>query len=248
MEDLTWLTEFKWRASYGISGNQGINSYQTLDRYGSEKFYHNDKWMTVIGPGYEVGRTGANDRYMVWGGIMNPDLKWETTAQADIGVDVSAFNSRLRLTADVYYKNTYNLLREKYLPLSSSYDKIWVNDGTVENKGFEITLDGDIISTRDWTFSAGVVLSANRNKVLHLGDAISSGLSTDERTGMLYEVTGPAISMFNQNASILAEGQPMNIFYGYKVDGIIQEGENPGFIDPSALLDRPGELKYADLD
>ena len=54
--------------------------------------------------------------------------------------------------------------------------------------------------------------------------------------------------MFNQNASILAEGMPMNIFYGYEVDGIIQEDENPGFIDPSALLDRPGELKYVDQD
>lgn len=248
MENATWLSELKWRASYGISGNQGINSYQTLDRYGSEKFYHDGKWTTVIGPGYEAARTGANDRYFVWGGIMNPDLRWETTAQADLGVDAAFFNSRLRFTADIYYKNTYNLLREKYLPLSSSYDKIWVNDGTVENKGFEITVDGDIISTRDWTFSAGVVFSANRNRVLHLGDAISSGLSTDERTGMLYEVTGPAISMFNQNASILAEGQPMNIFYGYRVDGIIQEGQNPGFIDPGALLDRPGELKYVDLD
>ena len=248
MENATWLSELKWRASYGISGNQGINSYQTLDRYGSEKFYHDGKWTTVIGPGYEAARTGANDRYFVWGGIMNPDLRWETTAQADLGVDAAFFNSRLRFTADVYYKNTYNLLREKYLPLSSSYDKIWVNDGTVENKGFEITVDGDIISTRDWTFSAGVVFSANRNRVLHLGDAISSGLSTDERTGMLYEVTGPAISMFNQNASILAEGQPMNIFYGYRVDGIIQEGQNPGFIDSGALLDRPGELKYVDLD
>ncbi len=248
LENATWLSELKWRASYGISGNQGINSYQTLDRYGSEKFYHDGKWTTVIGPGYEAARTGANDRYFVWGGIMNPDLKWETTAQADLGVDAAFFNSRLRFTADIYYKNTYNLLREKYLPLSSSYDKIWVNDGTVENKGFEITVDGDIISTRDWTFSAGVVFSANRNRVLHLGDAISSGLSTDERTGMLYEVTGPAISMFNQNASILAEGQPMNIFYGYRVDGIIQEGQNPGFIDSGALLDRPGELKYVDLD
>ena len=243
-----WLSELKLRASYGISGNQGINSYQTLDRYGSEKFYHNGAWTTVIGPGYEAGRTGANDRYFVWGGIMNPDLRWETTAQADLGIDAAFFNSRLRLTADFYYKNTYNLLREKYLPLSSSYDKIWVNDGTVENKGFEFTIDGDIISTRDWTFSAGLVFSLNRNKVKHLGDAISSGLSTDERTGMLYEVTGPAISMFNQNASILAEGQPMNIFYGYRVDGIIQEGQNPGFIDPTALLDRPGELKYVDLD
>ena len=243
-----WLSELKLRASYGISGNQGINSYQTLDRYGSEKFFHDGKWVTVIGPGYEAGRTGANDRYFVWGGIMNPDLRWETTSQADLGIDAAFFNSRLRLTFDLYYKNTYNLLREKYLPLSSSYDKIWVNDGTVENKGLEITLEGDIVSSRDWTFSAGFVLSANRNRVLHLGDALSSGLSTDERTGMLYEVTGPAISMFNQNASILAEGQPMNIFYGYKVNGIIQEGQNPGFIDPTALLDRPGELKYVDLD
>ena len=248
LKDVRWLSELKIRASYGVSGNQGINSYQTLDRYGSEKFWHDGKWVTVIGPGYEAGRTGANDRYFVWGGIMNPDLKWETTAQADIGIDAAFFNSRLRLTADIYYKNTYNLLREKYLPLSSSYDKIWVNDGTVENKGLEISLEGDIVSTRDWTFSAGIVFSANRNKVLNLGDAISSGLSTDERTGMLYEVSGPAIAMFNQNASILAEGQPMNVFYGYKVNGIIQEGENPGFIDPSALLDRPGELKYVDLD
>ena len=242
------LSELKLRASYGISGNQGINSYQTLDRYGSEKYWHDGNWVTVIGPGYEAGRTGANDRYFVWGGIMNPELRWETTAQADLGIDASFFNSRLRLTADVYYKNTYNLLREKYLPLSSSYDKIWVNDGTVENKGLEISVDGDIVSTRDWTFSAGLVFSANRGRVLNLGDAISSGLSTDERTGMLYEVSGPAISMFNQNASILAEGQPMNVFYGYRVNGIIQEDENPGFIDPSALLDRPGELKYMDLD
>ena len=248
LSDVSWLSELKLRASYGLSGNQGINSYQTLDRYGSEKYWHDGKWVTVIGPGYEAGRTGANDRYFVWGGIMNPDLKWETTAQADLGIDAGFFNNRLRVTADIYYKNTYNLLREKYLPLSSSYDKIWVNDGTVENKGVELSIDGDIISTRDWTFSAGFVFSANRNKVLNLGDAISSGLSTDERTGMLYEVTGPAIAMFNQNASILAEGQPMNVFYGYKVDGIIQEDENPGFIDPSALLDRPGELKYVDLD
>lgn len=248
LSNVRWLSELKLRASYGISGNQGINSYQTLDRYGSEKYWHDGNWVTVIGPGYEAGRTGANDRYFVWGGIMNPALRWETTAQTDLGIDAAFFNSRLRLTADVYYKNTYNLLREKYLPLSSSYDKIWVNDGTVENKGLEISLDGDIVSTRDWTFSAGLVFSANRGRVLNLGEAISSGLSTDERTGMLYEVSGPAISMFNQNASILAEGQPMNVFYGYRVDGIIQEDENPGFIDPSALLDRPGELKYVDLD
>ena len=248
MASIPWISEFKWRISYGISGNQGINAYQTLDRYGMEKFWHNGEWATVIGPGYEQGRTGANDRYVVWSGIMNPDLKWETTSQIDAGLDVSFFNGRLRLTADYYYKNTYNLLREKYLPLTSSYDKIWVNDGRVLNQGFELTVGGDIISTRDWHFAAETIWSVNRNRVLNLGDAISSGLSQDELNGFFYEVTGPAIAMFNQNASILAEGMPMNIFYGYQVDGIIQEGENPGFIDPAGLLDRPGELKYVDQD
>ena len=242
-----WLSELKLRLSYGASGNQGISSYQTLDRYGMEKFWHNGEWTTVIGPGYEVGRTGANNRYMVWGGIANPDLKWESTWQLDFGVDFAAFDRRLRLTADVYYKKTTDLLREKYLPLSSSYDKIWVNDGEVTNKGFEVSLEGDIVHTRDWSFSATFIYSMNRNKVVSLGDAISSGLSQDYLTGLYYEVTGEPISMFNQNASIYAVGHPMNVFYGYRVDGIIQEGQDPGFIDPDGLKDRPGELKYVDL-
>lgn len=248
LSNFKWLSELKWRASFGMSGNQGISSYQTLDRYGMEKFWYNDSWQTVIGPGYEVGRTGANDRYFVWGGISNPDLKWETTTQLDAGVDFAAFDRRLRLTADYYYKLTTDLLREKYLPLSSSYDKIWVNDGSILNHGFEISLEGDIIAKKDFQLTAGLILSRNRNEVVSLGDAITSGLSQDELTGMYYEVTGPAIAMFNQNASVYAVGHPMNVFYGYKVDGIIQEDEDPGFIDSDALRDKPGELQYVDLD
>jgi len=248
LSSVSWLSELKLRGSYGVSGNQGINSYQTLDRYGMEKYWYNGTWQTVIGPGYEVGRTGANDRYFVWGGISNPDLKWESTSQVDVGVDAKFFDSRLRVTADFYYKLTTDLLREKYLPLTSSYDKIWVNDGTIANRGFELEIGADIISTKDWHLSADFVFSHNRNRVLNLGDAISSGLSKDELTGMLYEVSGSAISMFNQNASILAVGQPMNVFYGYQVDGIIQEGADPGFIDSNGLLDQPGELKYVDQD
>lgn len=248
LKDVEWLTELKLRASYGVSGNQGISSYQTLDRYGTEKFWNNGMWATVIGPGYEVGRTGANDRYMVWGGISNPDLKWESTSQLDIGTDVSFFDNRLRLTFDWYRKNTTDLLREKYLPLTSGYDKIWVNDGSVLNTGFEINLSGDIVSTRDWHVAATFIFSRNKNIVTGLGDELSSGLSRDARTGMLYEVTGAPVSMFNQNSNILAIGQPMNVFYGYRVDGIIQTDEDPGFIDSAGLKDRPGELKYVDLD
>lgn len=248
LSSVSWLSELKIRGSYGISGNQGINSYQTLDRYGMEKFWYDNAWRTVIGPGYEVGRTGANDRYFVWGGISNPDLKWESTGQADVGIDAAFFKRRLRITADYYYKHTTDLLREKYLPLTSSYDKIWVNDGSIVNQGVELSIEGDIVETRDFHFGAGLIFSLNRNKVVSLGDAVTSGLSKDALTGMFYEVYGTPVSMFNSTVNILAPGQPLNVFYGYKTDGIIQAGEDPGFIDPNGLLDQPGEIRYVDLD
>lgn len=239
--------ELKLRVSYGISGNQGISPYQTLDRYGKENYWSGGSWQTAIGPGYEVGRVGANNRYIVWSGISNPDLKWESTRQFNIGTDVAILNDRVRLTFDYYDKHTSNLLREKYLPLSSSYDKIWVNDGEISNKGFEFTLNGDIVRNQNLNFSATLIYSQNRNKVVSLGDAISSGLSQDYLTGMQYEVSGPALAMFNQNISIYAVGQPMNVFYGYKTNGIIQNDEDPGFISVSGK-DQPGEFKYMDLN
>lgn len=247
LNDVRWLSEMKLRVSYGVSGNQGISPYQTLDRYGSEKFWHNGKWVTVVGPGYEVGRTGANNRYTMWGGVMSP-LKWESTSQLNAGIDVAFFNRRLRMTADFYNKKTYDLLREKYLPPSSGYDRMWVNHGEVLNRGFEISIDGDIIDRGDWGLSAGLIYSMNRNRVTDLGDAVSHGLSYNEHDKLYYEVAGPALSMFNQNVSIFAVGQPMYAFYGYQVDGIIQKDTPPTWMDPNGVMDRPGEFNYVDRD
>ena len=247
MQKLNAFDEFKIRASWGLSGNQGISPYQTLNRYGTEKYWFADKWQTAIGPGYEAGREGANDRYILWGGISNPDLRWESTRQWNLGVDLAFFKRRLRLTMDYYDKYTTDLLREKYLPLSSGYDKMWVNDGNIRNRGFELTLDGDIVSRKNTSFSATFIFSRNRNKVTDLGNAVSSGLSTDYLTGMQYEVCGQSLSMFNGNPSVYAIGYPMYVFYGYRVDGIIQQGEDPGFMSSDGK-DLPGELKYVDLN
>ena len=148
---------------------------------------------------------------------------------------------------DYYDKYTTDLLREKYLPLSSSYDKMWVNDGNIRNRGFEITLDGDIVSRKNTSFSATFIFSRNRNEVTDLGNAVSSGLSTDYLTGMQYEVCGQSLSMFNGNPSVYAIGYPMYVFYGYRVNGIIQQGEDPGFMSSDGK-DQPGELKYVDLN
>ncbi|MCH5329597.1 MAG: TonB-dependent receptor [Alistipes sp.] len=247
MKNQRVFDELKIRASWGVSGNQGIQPYQTLNRYGQEKYWYADKWQTAIGPGYEAGREGANDRYIIWGGIANPDLKWETTSQWNVGVDLAFLKRRLRITAEYYDKYTTDLLREKLLPLSSSYDKMWVNDGSIRNRGFEITVEGEIISRTDMSLTATLIGSHNRNRVTSLGNAVSSGLSTDRLTGMQYEYCGQSLSMFNANPSIYAVGYPMYAFYGYRVKGIIQQGEDPGFMSSDGK-DLPGELKYVDLN
>lgn len=241
------FNELKLRASYGISGNQGISAYQTLNRYGKEKFWFMGKWANAVGPGYEVGREGANDRYILWGGVSNPNLKWETTSQADFGLDMAFFDRRLTLTLDGYYKYTTDLLRERYLPLSSGYDKMWVNDGNIMNTGFEAVLEGVLVSTRDLSFTSTLIFSLNRNKVVSLGDNVSSGLSTDPLSGLRYEYCGPSLDQFNANPCIYAVGMPMYMFYGYKVNGIIQSGEDPGFASTDGK-DQPGEFKYVDLN
>lgn len=248
IQNLGIFDELKVRASYGISGNQGISPYQTLSRYGTETFYDGGRWKTVIGPGYEVGRTGADDRYIVWGGIPNLDLKWETTAQTNIGLDLGFYNHRLRVIADYYDKQTSDLLRERLLSPSSSYDRMWVNDGELRNRGVELTIEGDIIEKNDLKFSSALIFSKNKNEIVSLGDELASGLQTDQRTGMKFEFTGYNFTQFRQSANILAIGQPINVFYGYKTDGIVQslnEGIESGLSGELAL---PGEFKYVDLN
>ncbi len=239
--------ELKLRASYGLSGNQGISPYQTLNRFGTEKYWSGGKWQTAVGPGYEVGREGANDRYVLWGGISNPELKWETTSQFNVGADVTFKGNGPRVTIDYYEKYTTDLLREKYLPLSSGYDKMWVNDGSILNRGFEVTVDANIMNRKDFTLSGTVIFSLNRNKVTGLGNAVSSGLNIDPATGMQYEFCGSSLDTFSSTPCIYAVGYPMYSFYGYRVDGIIQKGEDPGFMSNDGK-DMPGELKYVDLN
>ena len=247
IKNLNIFDELKIRLSYGISGNQGISPYQTLSRYGVEKYYDNGKWNTAIGPGYVVGSEGDDGRFKMWGGIPNVDLKWETTAQKNLGIDIGFYDNRLRLIFDVYQKHTSDLLRERLLSLSSGYNRMWVNDGEIDNKGFEITVDGDIIDKKDFDFSASLIYSRNRNQIVSLGNEVTSGLSTDFMTGMKYEFWGTSLSQFRQTPNILAIGQPVNVFYGYKVDGIIQteaEGLAAGL---TGAMAKPGELKYVDL-
>ncbi|MBO0591759.1 TonB-dependent receptor [Cellulophaga sp. E16_2] len=247
IENLNVFDEFKLRASYGISGNQGISPYLINSRYGQDQYYVNGRWQTTIGPGYVVGQDSQSGK-KTWGGIPNPDLKWETTAQFNIGADIAFLNNRVKITADYYKKSTSDLLRERLLSPSSSYDKIWVNDGEIENQGVEVTLDGTMVNKEDWGLNGMFIFSRNKNKVVSLGDAVSSGLNTDALTGVKYEFSGNQVEAFRAIPNILAIGQPINVFYGYKVAGIIQSEAEGLAAGLTGDLAQPGEFKYRDLN
>lgn len=247
IRNLNVFDVLKIRASYGISGNQGISAYQTLSRYGQHKYFNGGKWVTAIGPGYQSGTTGQDGIYALWSGIPNKGLKWETTAQVDLGLDMSFFGNRLNVTFDWYDKRTSDLLRERNIAPSSGYDKMWVNDGEIRNRGIELTIDGVAFQNRDWRVGGTFVFSRNRNKVLSLGNAVQTGLKTDLRTGMQYEYYGNQSEQFRAYTNILAVGQPMYVFYGYRTDGIVQslaEGLSAGLSGDDA---QPGEFKYVDI-
>ncbi|MCQ2115150.1 MAG: TonB-dependent receptor [Bacteroidales bacterium] len=247
MKDIRWIDLMKVRASYGISGNQGISAYQTLSRYGQHKYFNDGQWVTAIGPGYQSGYTGQGGIYAVWSGIPNTGLKWETTSQVDLGIDAGFFDNRLNVTFDWYWKHTSDLLRQRNIAPSSGYDKMWVNDGEILNRGFEVTIDGVFFRNRDWNVGGTFVFSWNRNKVVSLGNAVEAGLNVDKRTGMQYEFYGNSLEQYRAYTNILAVGQPMYVFYGYVVDGIVQslaDGLDAGLSGDDA---QPGEYRYVNI-
>ncbi len=230
MSDQYTLSEAKIRFSYGLTGNQGISPYQTLDRLGTNEYYLDGAFVTAYGPG--VFRW--DDFFKIWSGIANPDLKWETTEQYNVGLELGFLNGRVDLTADLYHKRTRDLLRMQRLPISSGFDEIWVNDGTIDNRGFELAanirmLNGPLI------WNLGTMFSRNQNEVIGVGD-------TD------FQFWGTEIEMFRTPVNVLKEGEPIFAFYGYKTDGIIQSEEEGLAAGLTGERAQPGEIKYVDLN
>ncbi|GHE44807.1 SusC/RagA family TonB-linked outer membrane protein [Sphingobacterium griseoflavum] len=234
MSDISFFSELKMRASYGLTGNQGISPYQTLDRFGSERYYvgAQNGFMTGFGPGL----AGANNEQglTIVGGLGNKSLKWETTTSYDIGLDIGLMDQRFTVTLDYYNKHTKDLLRTRTIAPSSGFDQQWVNDGEISNRGFELGFNAHIIQQDDLFWSVGGNFALNRNKVIAMGES--------DRV-----VTGSLIEMVRQNINHFIIGQPMYAFYGYRANGIIQsleDGIEAGLTGAEAL---PGEIKYMDI-
>lgn len=220
LKDSEVLSDLKLRVSYGITGNQGISPYGSLARLNASYRYPYNN-----GSNLNIG-FGISD-------IANPNLKWETTAQSDIGVDVSFFKGRLTSTIDVYRKVTSDLLMPRQLPGYVGVPSVIDNVGSVENKGLEIMIGGDpVVGKIRWNTSFNI--SMNRNEVLDLGEGV---------TKIGYTPTSGGYSLGSEYM-FLEVGQPMGQMKGYKFLGLWKSTEDAA---ARAYGQLPGMPKYADI-
>ena len=193
IQKLNIFDNFKLRASYGMTGNNQIPAYSSIGLLGPANYVFNDVFYSGI---------AQNN-------VSNPGLKWETTAQSNLGVDLGFFKDRLNITAEVYYKKTTDLLLEVQLPLSSGFETALKNIGSFSNRGFELTVNSINIDNSDLKWKSDFTFSINRNKVLDLGDK-------DE----FYFNANIFPSKF-MNEILIRVGQSTGIYYGFIEDQII---------------------------
>ncbi|OFX28789.1 MAG: SusC/RagA family TonB-linked outer membrane protein [Bacteroidetes bacterium GWF2_42_66] len=212
MKVVPFISDLKLRVGYGETGSTAISPYTTLNMLGTNKVVFNDASYTSFDP---------SSRFP-------GPLRWESTAQSDFGVDVSLFDQKVRLTADYYIKNTKGLLNSVQLPRSLGYDNTIQNIGKMQNKGVEFHIEANIIDQKfKWDVAANV--SINKNKVVELYDS--------------QDILAPNlnITVIVDYLNLIREGQPMNVFYGYKEAGYDNKGN---FI--YADLNEDGSITSAD--
>ena len=214
---------FKLRASYGVTGNNQIPAYTALGLLEPGNYVFNDTFYS--------GKVPSS--------VANPDLKWETTAQYNYGVDLGFFNNRLTITAEVYYKKTTDLLLEVQLPLSSGFETALKNIGSFSNQGFELTVNTVNIDKSDFKWRSDFTFSLNRNKVLDLGD----------KPEFYFNANLPKLN----NEILVRVGESTGIYYGYIEDQVINNQTEAANSPKQALVGIPdinnnGQVKIYDVN
>lgn len=207
LQDVSWVNDLKLRASWGQAGNQEIpdHAYETL--------------VTKVGGVVNTIRYG------------NPDIKWETTTQTDVGFDLSVLNNKLTVTADYFHKKTDDILLSVGLPAVSVgvIESTYVNAGEVTNKGFEVGL-GYQNRDRALKYSVNANFSTVTNRVNKLQEFVKN--INDDATHTRTVV-----------------GQPISAYYGLQFDGIYQNtGEIAHYLFTNANGAVPGDIRFRDIN
>ncbi len=223
LADNNLISNLKLRTSYGVTGNSEIPPYSSLSLLSSN-------YATIWGDN-RIGGTGLNR-------LANPNLKWEKTAQYDVGLELGLFDDRISLEADYYYRKTTDMLLDAPVPQSSGYATIRRNVGSMENKGFEFGLSTKNIATANVTWNSTFNISMNRNKVLSLATPSD-----------IFGVGGPGIT---NETSIIRIGEPVGAFWGltrlgtWNTDEAEEAAKFVSYRNGLTIL--PGDIKYKDFN
>ena len=234
MEEQSIFSNFKLRASYGLSGNDRIPSYRYLAR--TENTYYN------------------GDLGMAPNSQANDDLRWETTYQANVGLDLGFIKNRLLLVVDFYDKRTQDMLIPIPTPGKTGYSEQWQNIGKVTNKGFELQVSSKNIDKSNFKWSTEINISHNKNRVEDLG--LSDFIPVGIPGGWIQDIGRVSV------------GRSIGEAYGYEFDGIYQmsdftwqnnsdpeiKHENREYqlkenvVSVTGVNVKPGSFKFKDLD
>ena len=201
-----WLSNLKLRLSYGKTGNQGISPYATQGSLSSTTYAFDETPALGMRPG----------------SLGNQELKWETTAVYNIGLDFGFLNDRINGNIELYKSKTTDLLMYQKLPITTGFSEALKNIGSTENKGIEIALYTRNIETKDFQWNTDISFYLNREKIVKLYNG---------------KVDDIGSSWFI--------GQPIDVWYDYKKIGIWQLGEETEAAKYGA---KPGDLKIWDKD
>ncbi|NQD70653.1 TonB-dependent receptor [Sphingobacterium shayense] len=220
-----WLGQgstLKLRASWGMSGNNNIGDYNAITTYNT--------------PGGVVIGDKVSTAY--WpDDLRDPNLGWEKTSQTNVGLDFGILRNRVNVMTNFYLSQSTNLLFNQPITAVTGATTILTNlpNSKVENKGFDVQVDATIIRKEDFRLGASGNINVNRNKVLDLGGASTILTNGAERSYLTH---------------ITQEGDPIGMFYGFKVLGIADEN-NYNLVAPSAASStplQPGDLYFEDVD
>ena len=201
LSDVKWIDQLKIRASYGLAGNNNIDD---------------DLWRFLYtssnsgGPEF-ASTTTANGElyYTVPSDYPNKDIKWETTITRNIAADISLFSGRLSITPEFYWNTTRDLLYRSYIPGVSGYSRQMQNIGKVQNNGWELTLNADLLRGKDYVLSANFTLGHNKMTIKQLN-------RDDNR---IFN-NASAWKSSDQNDYMLEVGGELGLMYGYVYDGL----------------------------
>jgi TonB-dependent starch-binding outer membrane protein SusC len=224
MQGQELFSDLKLRLSFGVTGNQEIGLYQSLATLSANNY--------AFGGGTIIGYA-TNTR------APNPDLRWETTRQSNIGLDLGWLDNRVTASVDVYRSTTKDLLLSVNLPVTSGYSNALRNVGSVENNGVELALNTLNVARENFSWRTTFTAAANRNKVLDLGIAREIQYTDDKG---ISGQTGGAVM-------VIRVGEALGSFYGLKTNGLYQQGDACPLTTRRATLDCvPGEYKYVDTN